>query len=75
MRRGQRVDDVEVDEEGGAIVRVVDGGIHDLDWRGQHVVEVDRDVVAGPVGAFGVSAQMPEDRVKGVVAVGAVSSS
>ena len=31
MRRGQRVDYVEVNEEGGAVVGIVDGGIHYLD--------------------------------------------
>jgi len=55
---------VEVNEEGGAVVRVVNSSIHDLEWRVQHVIEVDRDVVFRPVGAFGVSAQMTEDRVR-----------
>ena len=54
---------------------VVDGGIHDLDRRFRHVAEVDSDVVAGPVGKLGEAAQMSENRVKGIVAVGAVSSS
>ena len=42
VRTGQRVDYVEVNEEGGAVVRVVNGGVHNLDWRGRHVVEVYR---------------------------------
>ena len=36
---------------------------------------IDSDVVARPVGALREAAQMSENRVKGIVAVGAVSSS
>ena len=48
-------------------------GIHDLDRRFRYVVEVDSHVVA--YHTFGEAAQMSENRVKGIVAVGAVSSS